>query len=189
MKPQKKKTGILYAAKKIDCNDDLEQCKEIIKREVSILAFVNHQTFIKFIGIDFFEENNITIIMQYAKNGSLDSILKSIQNSNGPNDYTNTTRQIMLIGIARAINEKIHPMITDFGFSKMFSFGHSKSQSQFYGTLSYTAPEIIEENEYDRKADVYSFGILMYEVVMDLVPYPDLMSGKIKQRQFQKLVV
>lgn len=37
-----------------------------------------------------------------------------------------------------------------FWFSKMFSFG----------TLSYTAPEIIEENEYDRKADVYSFGIV-----------------------------
>lgn len=41
--------------------------------------------------------------MQYAKNGSLDSILKSIQNSNGPNDYTNTTRQIILIGIARGM--------------------------------------------------------------------------------------
>ena len=87
------------------------------------------------------------------------------------------------------LDENFHPLITDFGLSKIFDMGHSKSQTQFAGTLIYMAPEIIEEDEYDRKADVYSFGILMYEIVTDLFPYPELQNGEMKKSQFQRNVV
>ena len=86
-KVKDKKSGDFYAAKVIDCGDDQEECNKMIDREVGILLYSNHPTIIKFIGyskLDFLEENNITIIMELATNGSLSNILKKIQEGNGP---------------------------------------------------------------------------------------------------------
>ena len=204
-------TGKQYAAKVIDCGDDEEQCKKMIDREIGIMMYANHPTIIKLIGFslqDFLEENNITIIMDLANNGSLADILQKIEHGDCPNDYTNTTRQIILVGVARGmkylhdrniihrdvkagnilIGDNYYPLITDFGMSKVFDVGHSKSQSQCGGTLSYMAPEVIKDCPYDRKADVYSFGILMYEIVTDSIAYPDLENGKIKEYEFKNKV-
>ena len=70
------------------------------------------------------------------------------------------------------LDDNFCPLITDFGLSKIFETGHSKSQSMYGGTLIYMAPEVIEGEKYDTKADVYSFAILMFKIVTDLVPYP-----------------
>ena len=110
------------------------------EREVKIMMNCQHPTIVKFIGysiLDFNEENNLTIIMELAKNGSLENIIKNIQRANGPKNYNNTTRQIILIGISRGlkflhdrniihrdvkagnilIDENLYPKITDFGLS------------------------------------------------------------------------
>ena len=42
------------------------------------------------------------------------------------------------------------------------------------------APEVIKGELYGRKADVYSFGIIMYEVVTKLDPYPALAKKELK---------
>lgn len=138
-----KQSGNQYAAKVIDCDDNVEQCKKLIDREIGIMMVMNHPTIIKFISFsleDFQGENNVTIIMEHAYNGSLADILHKIQNFNGPSEYTNTSRQIILIGVSRGmkylhdrnithrdlkpgnilIDENFQPHITDFGLSKFF---------------------------------------------------------------------
>ncbi|KAK8838662.1 hypothetical protein M9Y10_032699 [Tritrichomonas musculus] len=205
-------TGQKYAAKLIDCGDSQERCQQVINREIDIMLTVNHPTIVPFIGYsktDFQDENNPIILMKLAQNGSLFDILKQIQQSTGPQNYSNTARQIILIGIARGmkylhdrniihrdlkpgnilLDENLHPLITDFGLSKMFDVGHSKSQTQFGGTLPYMAPEVIKGDDYDRKADVYSFAIIMFEVVTDSTPYPLLESGKMTEYEFRKNVL
>ena len=80
-KVQNKKTQKIYAAKVIDCNDNKEQCEQISNREIDIIKLVDHPTIIKSIAYslkDFQNENNVTIIMQLAENGSLSDVLKGI---------------------------------------------------------------------------------------------------------------
>ena len=80
-KVQNKKTQKIYAAKVIDCNDNKEQCEQISNREIEIIKLVDHPTIIKSIAYslkDFQNENNVTIIMQLAENGSLSDVLKGI---------------------------------------------------------------------------------------------------------------
>ena len=196
-KVEEKETGELFAAKIIDCDDDEEMCNQMIKREISIMMYARHPTIIKFIGyskLDFHEENNITIIMELAKNGSLKNVIKKIQEGDGPKDYTNTSRQIILVGVARGmkylhdrsiihrdlktdnilLDEDFRPHISDFGLSKFIEAGHTRSQTKFGGTLQYEAPEILQGLKYDQKVDVYSFAILMFEVLTDSVPFPEL---------------
>ena len=72
------------------------------------------------------------------------------------------------------IDKNYKPHITDFGLSKIYESDHSRSQSmQGCGTPPYMAPEVITGNNFDTKADVYSFGILMYEVVMGIRAYTE----------------
>lgn len=195
-----KETDKIYAAKVIDCGDNQEECDKMFNREVGILMNVNHPTIIKFIGYsttDFLEEQNITLIMELATNGSLQDVIKKLENNYGPADYTNTSRQIILIGVARGmkylhdrnilhrdlkpgnilLDEYFHPLITDFGMSKIAEIGHTYSQTQFGGTLQYMAPEIHRGDRYGPEADVYAFGILMYEVVTDAFAFPELRNG------------
>lgn len=211
-KVKEKSTGKLYAAKVIECWDNKEQCDKMINREVNIMFSCKHPTIIKIIGYsnkDFLNENNIVIIMELAKNGSLYDVIKSIIQGSGPKDFTNTTKQIILAGIARGmkylhyhsiihrdlklgnilLDDDFHPLITDFGLSKFYELGNSYSQSQYGGTIIYQAPELLKNAPYDTKVDVYAFGILMYEIINDKFAYPELESGEITEFDFKNKVI
>src|SRR3954453_7386626 len=43
-----------------------------------------------------------------------------------------------------------------------------------YGVLPYIAPEILRGQNYTKASDIYSFGIIMYEVISGLPPYQDV---------------
>ena len=45
----------------------------------------------------------------------------------------------------------------------------NKSNNEIYGVLPYIAPEILRGQNYTKAADVYSFGIIMYEVVSGFI--------------------
>jgi len=60
--------------------------------------------------------------------------------------------------------------LTDFGFSKQLEPGE-KSWT-FCGTPEYVAPEIITNKSHDHRADIWSVGILMYELLNGIPPFP-----------------
>ena len=184
----------------------------MINREVQIMIRVIHPTLIGFHGfspIDFTGSRNITIFMDLMKKGSLEKILKQAQKSLADSDYDNTARQIILVGIAYGmmllhqnsvihrdlkpgnilIDQNFYPHITDFGLSKFLDSGHSKSQSKTCGTPIYMAPEVIEGKRYNGKADVYSFGIIMFQILTDTKPYPLFDKGKLNEFNFNQKVV
>ena len=144
--------------------------------------------------------------MDYMKQGSLANLIEQETNSLCPSNYDNTKRQIILVGIARGmmllhkhcvihrdlkpenilLDSDFHPRITDFGLSKFFDPNHSMSQSMSEsGTVVYMAPEVISSDHFNTKADVYAFGILMFEVVAGRRAYDDVLSGKKKLNEFQ----
>ena len=205
-------TGEYCAAKVLDTHKDPMQYKRMINREIGIMIRCQHPTIIKFMGYslhDFDAKNNVMIFMELAKKGSLAELLQKVQNGLVEDIYDNTTRQIILVGVARGmmflhqnqiihrdlkpgnilLDEDFHPHITDFGLSKMNDSMKSVSQSQSCGTSMYMAPEVIEGDKYNGKADVYAFGILMYEVVTDSSPYPQLINGRMSAFQFNNKIV
>ena len=76
------------------------------------------------------------------------------------------------------LDDNFEPLLTDFGISRLVTTEESVRQSNATGTFIYMAPELLGEGEYSGKSDVYSFAILMYEVVTNLVPYPEISGGK-----------
>ncbi|KAK8883959.1 hypothetical protein M9Y10_043061 [Tritrichomonas musculus] len=103
---QNLKTGENMAAKVLNLNNNEEKCKQMINREIGIMIRCQHPTIVRFIGFsikDFHNENNITILMEYAAKGSLSIFLQKVQNGLLDETYNNTNRQIILIGIARGM--------------------------------------------------------------------------------------
>ena len=59
--------------------------------------------------------------------------------------------------------------LADFGLSKskiiFTTFTGPSSQTGLSGTVTHMAPELLLENKFTEKCDVYSFGIVMWEVL------------------------
>ena len=205
---QNKKNGKEYAAK-TNLIPNKSQNKLFISREVRILIHIQHLTIIQFRGfsyVDFNGNKNITILMDYMKEGSLANLIDLESKSLLPSNYDNTNRQIILVGIARGmmllhnrcvihrdlkpenilLDSDFRPRITDFGLSKFFDPHHSMTMSMANtGTAAYMAPEVINSDHFNTKADVYAFGILMYEVIGGKRAYEDLLHGKKRLNEFQ----
>ncbi|MGB2926223.1 MAG: serine/threonine-protein kinase [Limnothrix sp.] len=59
--------------------------------------------------------------------------------------------------------------VLDFGIAKLHQAGASQTHS-FMGTLAYCSPEQMEGKELDYRSDIYSFGIMMYEMLTGDMP-------------------
>jgi serine/threonine protein kinase len=55
------------------------------------------------------------------------------------------------------------PKITDLGLAKIMSTSGVYGKS---GTLFYQAPEVLEEEKYGKAADIWSLGIVLYELLL-----------------------
>ena len=69
--------------------------------------------------------------------------------------------------------------ILDFGIAKLVQSGGSQTQS-FMGTLAYCSPEQMEGRELDHRSDIYSLGVMMYEMLtteMPLLPQNSSFGG------------
>lgn len=194
-----KKTKKQYAAKFIkfdDDDDNLEEQKESINREIQVMIKVQHPTILKFIGYstqDYQGQHGVTLLTKIAKLGSLSSICYKDSPKRKGLKYDNTARQCILAGIARGmmllhqsqgmhrdlkpdnvlLDAKMYPHISDFGLSKIMNTQNELIQSKACGDATYVAPECLRGPVYNQKCDVYSFAILMYEVITESHCYPN----------------
>jgi len=68
----------------------------------------------------------------------------------------------------KASNNKTLCYIADLGLCRPTN---EENKSKIYGVLPYVAPEVLQGNPYTQKSDIYSFGMVAYEVMSGLPPY------------------
>jgi serine/threonine protein kinase len=70
------------------------------------------------------------------------------------------------------LDDILDPKITDFGLSKTMSLRRTVIQSHLAGSLPYTAPQALEQNEHcTQEVDIYSCAVLMFNVLTGLHPF------------------
>ncbi len=85
------------------------------------------------------------------------------------------------------------PMITDFGVARLLR-GSEISASMIVGTPMYMPPEQLKGAEADARADIYSLGIILFELLAGGLPVPEFHSSRelmqlklaLKDRLFQR---
>lgn len=62
--------------------------------------------------------------------------------------------------------------ITDFGTAKILQFGTMQQTAHVMGTPSYMSPEQVKGRAVDGRSDIFSLGVLLYEMVTGEKPFP-----------------
>jgi len=68
--------------------------------------------------------------------------------------------------------EKTACLITDLGLCKPVN--EAEQENKIYGVLPYIAPEVLYGKPYTQASDIYSFGIVAYEIFSGSLPYHDV---------------
>ena len=73
--------------------------------------------------------------------------------------------------------------LSDFGFSKVMNEGDITDTN--LGSPATKAPEIMKGYEYNAKADLWSIGVIMYQLFFDLLPFPARTARELKEAIFR----
>ncbi|XP_058099908.1 putative receptor protein kinase ZmPK1 [Magnolia sinica] len=152
--------------------------------EVSIIGRINHMNLVKMWGFCT-EEKHKLLVYEYLEKGSLDKILFSDLGRQLKWDQ----RFNIALGGAKGLSYlheeclewvlhcdvkpqnilldgHFEPKVADFGMSKLVrKCAHNSSFSRVRGTRGYLAPEWMMNQQIDAKVDVYSYGIVLLELV------------------------
>ena len=156
-----------------DCN--------LIYNEIEIHSKLNHRNIIRLYNKQE-TEDEIQILLEYAEKGNLFNL---IQKSNGLDEFQayqyfiQTVNAVHFLHQNNIIHRDIKPeniLLGENGLVKLCDFGWAKEltinkRSTFCGTMEYMAPEIVESEKYDFSVDVWSLGILLYELIMGHSPF------------------
>ncbi|EXC25630.1 Cysteine-rich receptor-like protein kinase 3 [Morus notabilis] len=63
------------------------------------------------------------------------------------------------------LDNDFHPKIADFGLARPLPEDQTHLSTKFAGTLGYTAPEYSIHGQLSEKADVYSYGVVVLEII------------------------
>jgi serine/threonine protein kinase len=69
------------------------------------------------------------------------------------------------------LDENLQVKIADFGVARLID--KDSVMTAETGTYRWMAPEVIEHRAYDNKADIFSFGIVLWELLTGKVPYTE----------------
>ncbi|CAM9276710.1 unnamed protein product [Chrysoparadoxa australica] len=69
--------------------------------------------------------------------------------------------------------------ICDFGLSQEYDMEQNDCLNTEHGTPAWVAPEIIRKEKYNQKADVYSYGIVLWELQTGEIPYQGMTPYKV----------
>ena len=178
-----KKTKIKYALKKMDSKkvEKITKNKKLIDTEVNIHGRISHPNIIKL--YNYFEYKHFCfLILEFASNGTLFDIIRS---KRGLSElyafyyFLQTLNAIYFLHLHSIIHRDLKPenlLINDKNIIKLCDFGWSvklndDKRTTFCGTVEYMAPEIIKKEKYDEAIDVWSLGVLLFELVHSYSPF------------------
>jgi serine/threonine protein kinase len=133
----------------------------------------------------------VWIVMEYAEGGSVRTLMKASKDGTIEEKYAAIIIREVLYGLSylhkssiihrdlKAANILITAtgkvMICDFGVSALLATASSK-RNTLVGTPHWMAPEVAHASAYDTKADIWSLGIMIYEMIKGNVPNSHIMD-------------
>lgn len=174
----------IFVAKSMNLNNMSARDKQYAYSEIKCLASCDHPNIIKYVE-DAEEDGQLLIVMEFADSGDLDRQVKARAADNF--SYFQEHEVLFLFLQICLSLDHIHRhkmlhrdikganiLLTSNGLIKLGDFGFSHQYegtvsgacaSTFCGTPYYLAPELWNNQRYSKKADVWSLGVLLYEII------------------------
>ncbi|KAK9989632.1 hypothetical protein SO802_029871 [Lithocarpus litseifolius] len=170
--------------------NDLEKAQlmeQQFQQEVMMLARLKHPNIVRFIGACR-KPMVWCIVTEYAKGGSVRQFLMKRQNRAVPLklavkqalDVARGMAYVHEFGLIHRdlksdnllINADKSIKVADFGVARIEV--KTEGMTPETGTYRWMAPEMIQHRPYTQKVDVYSFGIVLWELITGLLPFPNM---------------
>ncbi|XP_040987429.1 cold-responsive protein kinase 1-like isoform X2 [Juglans microcarpa x Juglans regia] len=172
------------AAIKVLSADSRQGVREFLT-EINVISEVEHDNLVKLYGCSA-EGNHRILVYGYLENNSLAQTL--LGGGHSSIQFNWQTRHKICIGVAQGLaflhedvqphiihrdikasnillDKDLTPKISDFGLAKFISPNLTHISTRVAGTAGYLAPEYAIRGQVTRKADIYSFGVLLIEIV------------------------
>ncbi|XP_043552686.1 mitogen-activated protein kinase kinase kinase 9-like [Chiloscyllium plagiosum] len=182
---------VAVKAARRDPDEEAGATAESARREARLFAMLQHRNIIALRGVCL-QEPNLCLVMEYAQGGPLNRALAGRRIP--PRTLVNWAVQIargMCYLHAEAIVPIIHRdlkssnilllekienddianktlKITDFGLAREW---HKTTKMSAAGTYAWMAPEVIKSSMFSKGSDVWSYGVLLWELLTGEVPY------------------
>ena len=175
-----------------------ENKKEILFKfikETNIISNLRHPNLVLFLGASISKKNNCYLIMEYINNGNLFDFIHKEKEKLDMNLSINISLEIALAikylhcrNIIHCdlksknvlLDQNYHIKITDFRFSKMVNILFEKSNKLKGKKINfYMPPEIMKNLKYEEKSDVFSYGMIIYEIITGEIPYSNYLPNQI----------
>lgn len=194
-------TGELLAVKQVEtpsgtlsASDSRKKSMiDALKREIGLLRELRHANIVQYLGCSS-SDNNLNIFLEYVAGGSVQTMLNSY-GALGEPLVRSFVRQILtglsylherdiihrdIKGANILVDNKGTIKISDFGISKKLEASNllggaknAKHRPSLQGSVFWMAPEVVKQTSYTRKADIWSLGCLVVEMMTGTHPFPD----------------
>ncbi|WCJ31518.1 G-type lectin S-receptor-like serine/threonine-protein kinase B120 [Euphorbia peplus] len=155
-----------------------------IRNEALLIAELQHDNLVRLLGCCL-EGNENIVIYEYFPNRSLDNFLfdptaamqldwenraRIIDGIAEGLNYLHEYSRIQIIhGDLKATNilldENMNPKISDFAMTRVFGANETLATNRMSGTFGYMSPEYASKGIVSNKSDVFSFGVLVLEIL------------------------
>ncbi|XP_066315496.1 G-type lectin S-receptor-like serine/threonine-protein kinase At2g19130 [Miscanthus floridulus] len=175
--------GTAVAIKRLE---GVRQGEKQFRAEMSTIGNIHHVNLIRLLGFCAEGEHRL-LVYEYMPHGSLDACLfNKVSSDDGVLPWS--TRYQIAIGVAKGLtylhdkcrDRIIHcdikphnilldasfaPKVSDFGLAKLLGRDFSRVITTMRGTIGYLAPEWISGTPITAKADVFSYGMMLFEII------------------------
>lgn len=154
-----------------------------LKREIEIQTHLRHPNILKMYGY-FHDDSRVYLILEYAPKGELFKLMKETPNNRFPEDKAakivlQLTDALHYCHCKNVIHRDIKPenlllgskgelKIADFGWSV---HAPSSRRNTVCGTLDYLPPEMISGKKHGKEVDIWSLGVLCFELLTGKPPF------------------
>jgi len=183
----REKKSKFIVALKVLFKSQLQKChmEHQLRREIEIQSHLRHPNVLRMYGY-FFDETRVYLILEFAANGEMYKFLKRqpanrFSETMTANYMAQLADALMYCHARKVIHRDIKPENLLLGFHgeiKIADFGwsvHAPSsrRTTMCGTLDYLAPEMVEGRSHDERVDLWTLGILCYELLVGQPPFEE----------------